>query len=73
MSRPDVETLSYKDASAELEGILRSLESDRLDVDQLAAASSRALALVERCRSVLLSTQSHIDAILPAASTSQDN
>jgi exodeoxyribonuclease VII small subunit len=73
MSRPDVETLSYKDASTELEGILRALESDRLDVDQLAAASSRALALVERCRSVLLATQSHIDALLPTDATTQDD
>jgi exodeoxyribonuclease VII small subunit len=72
MSRPDVETLSYKDASSELEGILRALESDRLDVDQLAAASSRALALVERCRQVLLATQSHIDALLPAVTPTQD-
>lgn len=65
MARPPAETLSYKDASEELEGILRALEADRLDVDQLAAASERAVQLVERCRAVLTETRDRLERVLP--------
>ena len=66
MARPAVETLNYKEASTELDGILRALESDRLDVDSLAAAAERAAALVERCREVLIATKDRLDEVLPS-------
>lgn len=66
MARPAVDTLNYKEASTELDGILRALESDRLDVDSLAAAAERAAALVERCRQVLIATKERLDEVLPS-------
>lgn len=63
--RLPVEQLSYADAAAELEQILRLVEADRLDVDQLAAACERAALLVERCRALIERAKERIDAVIP--------
>ena len=65
--RKPVEELSYKDASSELDDIVRLVEGDRLDVDQLAAATERAALLVARCRALIEKARDRIDAVLPAA------
>lgn len=43
-------TPSYAEAAAELEGILKELEGDRLDVDQVAAYVQQASVLIQICR-----------------------
>lgn len=40
----------YAEAMAELEGILRELEGDAVDVDRLAERVSRAATLIRLCR-----------------------
>ena len=41
---------SFSEALAELEAILRRIESDQTDLDNLAAELQRASALLEICR-----------------------
>jgi len=44
------EPLSFSDALDELEGILRRVESEEVDIDRLAAELQRAAVLLELCR-----------------------
>ncbi len=44
------EPLSFSDALDELEGILRRVESEEVDIDRLAAELQRAAVLLEICR-----------------------
>ena len=44
------EALSFSDALDELEGILRRVESEEVDIDRLAAELQRASVLLEVCR-----------------------
>jgi len=46
----DAEPLSFSDALDELEGILRRVESEEVDIDRLAAELQRAAVLLEICR-----------------------
>lgn len=48
MKEPD--KLGFNEAMEELEGILRSIESEEVDVDRLAAGLQRAAQLLEVCR-----------------------
>jgi exodeoxyribonuclease VII small subunit len=58
------EGIAYADALAELEGILDSLEADRVDVDTLAARVERAAVLIRLCRARLGSARAKVDAIV---------
>lgn len=55
---------TFADAMAELEAILRRLESDRLDVDHLAADVRRAGDLIKVCRERIAHTKLEIDEIV---------
>ena len=44
------ETLSFRQAMDELEGILERVEGEEIDIDQLAAELARAAKLLELCR-----------------------
>ena len=46
----EAEPLSFSDALDELEGILRRVESEEVDIDRLAAELQRAAVLLEICR-----------------------
>ncbi len=49
--RPEaIESLSYRDATAELEAILVELEDDAIDIDQLSRRVRRAAALIRLCQ-----------------------
>lgn len=59
-----VEELSYNQAVAELEAILRNMQSDGCDIDSLAAYTRRATALIGECRSRLTTTEEELKTIL---------
>lgn len=64
-----VEELTYRAAVAEIDDILREIESDDLDVDTLAPLVERAAALVENCRERLASTDVKVRQALDALTT----
>ena len=56
--------LTYSQAVAELEKILRLMQSDECDIDRLAALTRRATELIAECRSRLMATDEDLRAIL---------
>lgn len=60
----DVTELDYQDALDELERILDRLETDRPDVDRVAADVARAAALVEHCRGRIHSARKQVAAVV---------
>lgn len=59
-----VEELTYGKALAEIESILREMQSDACDIDRLTANTRRAAALIEECRRRLTVTDKELQAIL---------
>lgn len=56
--------LTYSQAVAGLEKILRLMQSDECDIDRLAALTRRATELIAECRSRLMATDEELRAIL---------
>ena len=56
-----VDELTYSEALAELETILKSLESDSVDVDVLATKVQRAAALISLCRGKISAARLHVE------------
>jgi exodeoxyribonuclease VII small subunit len=61
---PDVSSLGYAEALAELEAILRSLEVDTVDVDELATKVQRAAALIRHCRGKIGDARVHVEQVV---------
>jgi len=61
MSKKNV---SYKEAITEIEEILRQLENNELDVDDLSEKVKRVSILVSLCKDKLHNTEQEIDKIL---------
>ncbi|MDE6528406.1 MAG: exodeoxyribonuclease VII small subunit [Muribaculaceae bacterium] len=59
-----VKDLTYTQAITELEGILRTMQSDECDIDRLAVLTRRATELIAECRSRLVATDEELKAIL---------
>ena len=59
-----VTDLSYTQAVAEIEDILRMMQSDALDIDLLAAYTRRATELLAECRRRLTDTDRELQTIL---------
>lgn len=59
-----VNQLSYSQAVAQLEDIVRMMQSDRVDIDSLTAFTRRAAELLSHCRSRLTATDKELQAIL---------
>ena len=55
---------SYKEAIAEIDEILRQLENNELDVDELSEKVKRVSHLVTLCKEKLHNTEEEIDKIL---------
>ena len=55
---------SYKEAITEIEEILRQLENNQLDVDELSEKVKRVSQLVTLCKEKLHNTEEEIDKIL---------
>ena len=54
----------YADALAELERILRELDSDTVDVDVLATRVARASELIQFCRDRIAAARLQVDHVL---------
>ncbi len=59
-----VEQLSYSQATAELDAILRRMQADNCDIDLLTAYTRRAAELIKECRKRLTATDEELKAIL---------
>ena len=59
-----VETLSYNALVAELEGLVRRMQSDNCDIDLLTAYTRRAAELLRECRKRLTATEEEMRSIL---------
>ena len=56
--------ISYKEAVAEIEEILRKLEEDEPDVDVLSEKVKRVSFLIRYCKDKLQKTETEVSAIL---------
>ncbi|WBA42081.1 exodeoxyribonuclease VII small subunit [Hymenobacter canadensis] len=54
---------TYRDAIAELETILRALETDTVDVDELTARVQRSATLIRLCKQKLRTAEDAIDRV----------
>lgn len=54
---------TYRDAIAELEAILRALETDTIDVDELTARVQRSATLIRLCKQKLRTAEDAIDRV----------
>lgn len=59
-----VKEMTYAQATAELDKILRVMQSDECDIDRLAALTRRATELIAECRSRLTATDEELRSIL---------
>jgi len=60
----EIDELGYSEALAELETILKSLESDSVDVDVLATKVQRAAALISLCRGKISAARLHVEQVV---------
>ena len=58
------EELKYEAAFAELQTIVRKMENDELDIDQLSEQLKRAQELIKLCKDKLTKTDEEIKKIL---------
>ena len=56
--------LKYEAAMAELQSIVRKMENDELDIDQMAEQLKRAQELIKLCKDKLTKTDAEIKKIL---------
>ena len=57
-------TIKYSEAVLELENILSGLESERIDVDEVALKVKRAVELINLCRERIEKTESEVKNIV---------
>ena len=56
--------LTYKSAMEEIESLVKLLEENKLDVDELSEKVKRMAVLVEFCKSKLLRTEEDVNNVL---------
>lgn len=56
--------IKYEEAVSQLEAIVRQLEHDELDIDQMGKQLKKAQQLITLCRDKLTKTEAEINAIL---------
>ena len=54
------ETMKYEEAMAQLEAIVRKMESNDLDIDEIAAQLKTAQQLIKFCRDKLTKTEAEL-------------
>ena len=59
-----VAEMAYNQAVAELDSILRTMQSDNCDIDRLTLYTRRATELLKECRSRLTTTDEELRSIL---------
>ena len=62
------EELKYEEALAQLETIVRKMESNEFDIDELAVQLKTAQRLIQFCRDKLTKTEAEIQKITDSAS-----
>jgi exodeoxyribonuclease VII small subunit len=60
----DTDAIKYNEAVAEIEDILRQIENEEMDVDDLSDKVKRAYFLLKLCKSKLHSTEKDIEKIM---------
>lgn len=68
----DISTLSFEEALAELESIVRKLESGDTNLDDAINAYDRGAQLKQHCQTVLAQAKERVDKITLAADGSLD-
>lgn len=63
-----VEELTYDQAITELDAILRTIQSDKCDIDKLSEMTRRATQLLTACRAKLTTTETELKQILSTLS-----
>lgn len=58
------EIKSYKEAVAELESILKQMQSPDCDIDKLSDYTAKALKLLKYCKERLMKTDSEVQRLL---------
>ncbi|MBN2744948.1 exodeoxyribonuclease VII small subunit [Breznakibacter xylanolyticus] len=56
--------ITYSEAMAEIELILRKIEQEELDVDDLSEKVKRVATLIKMCKEKLHNTQEEVDLVL---------
>lgn len=64
MEKDEIQKLTYSEAVAELEKIVREMQSDACSIDNLSRLTSRSLDLLKVCKAKLLSTDEELKKIL---------
>ena len=64
--------MTYNEAIQELETILRSLETDQVDVDDLTARAERSAELVRLCRHKLRHAEASLDRVFDSLDEEDD-
>lgn len=57
-------TISYNEAMAEIELILRKIEQEELDVDDLSEKVKRVSGLIKLCKEKLHTTEEEVETVL---------
>ena len=60
--------MKYEEAYNELQGIVRQMEGEEMDIDQMAEAVKRAQELIKLCKDKLTKTDAEIRKILADSS-----
>lgn len=66
MEEKNPETMTYSEAIAELEQIVKLMQSENCSIDNLSALTSRSLKLLNACRAKLTATDEEVKKILAA-------
>jgi exodeoxyribonuclease VII small subunit len=69
----DVETLSFEDAQAELDGVLAALEAGALDLDRSLALYERGVSLARHCHALLDSAALRVERLRAPGNESAQN
>jgi exodeoxyribonuclease VII small subunit len=64
--------VTYNEAIQELETILRSLETDQVDVDDLTARAERSAELIRLCRHKLRHAEASLDRVFDSLDEEED-
>ena len=64
--------MTYNEAIQELETILRSLENDQVDVDDLTARAERSAELIRLCRHKLHHAETSLDRVFDSLDEEED-
>ncbi|TXK26303.1 exodeoxyribonuclease VII small subunit [Pontibacter qinzhouensis] len=63
MTNKEINSMSYREATRELEEILRAIENDSVDVDELTVKVQRSSQLIKLCKDKLRSAEHAIDQV----------